>query len=40
LTGEYINPITFSTVKICHFSFINQLKRFVQLCIEEIGIQK
>jgi hypothetical protein len=39
LHGEYINPITFTTIKINHYSFINQLKRFVQLCIEEIGLK-
>jgi len=33
LTGEYINPITFSTYKIQDYSFIFQLKEFIRLCI-------
>lgn len=40
MTGEYINPITFTTVKICHYSFITQLRSFIQLCIKEIGMSK
>jgi len=34
LSGEYINLITFSTVKINHVSFIDQLRKFVRLCLE------
>ena len=34
LSGEYINLITFSTVKINHISFIDQLRKFVRLCLE------
>jgi hypothetical protein len=34
LSGEYINLITFSTVKINHISFIDQLRKFVKLCLE------
>jgi hypothetical protein len=39
LTGEYINPITFTTITVNHYSFINQLKRFIQLCLQEIGLK-
>ena len=38
LCGEYINPITFSTVKINDYSFTTQLKQFVKLCLEESGV--
>jgi len=38
LTGEYINPITFSTIRIKDYSFIYQLKKFVQLCLREVGL--
>ena len=38
LTGEYINPITFTTVNINHYSFISQLRTFIKLCIREVGI--
>lgn len=34
LSGEYINLITFTTVKINHISFIDQLRKFVRLCLE------
>ncbi len=33
LTGEYINLITFSTVKINHLSFLEQLRKFIRLCL-------
>lgn len=33
LTGEYINLMTFSTVKINHLSFIDQIRKFVRLCL-------
>lgn len=33
LSGEYINPLTLSTVKIDHISFIVQLKKFINLCL-------
>ena len=35
LSGKYINLITFSTVKINHISFIDQLRKFVKLCLEQ-----
>jgi hypothetical protein len=35
LSGEYINLITFSTVKINHISFVDQLRRFVKLCLDQ-----
>lgn len=38
LSGEYINPITFSTIKIKDYSFVHQLKQFVQLCLKEVGL--
>jgi len=34
LSGEYINLITFSTVKINQISFIDQLRKFVRICLE------
>lgn len=33
LSGEYINPMTLSTTKINHVTFIIQLKKFINLCI-------
>ncbi|MFW6219392.1 MAG: hypothetical protein ACOC33_00860 [bacterium] len=33
LSGEYINPLTLSTTKIEHVSFIIQLKKFIGLCL-------
>jgi len=38
ITGEYINPITFSTIRIRDYSFVHQLKKFVQLCLREVGL--
>lgn len=38
LCGEYINPINFSTIKINNYSFVTQLKQFVQLCLKESGV--
>ena len=35
LSGEYINLITFSTVKINQISFIDQLRKFVRICLEQ-----
>jgi len=34
LSGEYINLITFSTVKINHLSFLDQLRKFIRLCLK------
>ena len=36
LTGEYINLMTLTTVKIDQISFIEQLKKFVRICLDEI----
>lgn len=33
LSGEYINLITFSTVRINHISFLEQLRKFIRLCL-------
>ena len=33
LTGEYINLMTFSSVKINHLSFIDQVRKFVKICL-------
>jgi hypothetical protein len=33
LSGEYINLITFSTVHINHISFLEQLRKFIRLCL-------
>jgi hypothetical protein len=33
MSGEYINLITFSTVKINHISFLDQLRKFIRLCL-------
>ena len=33
LSGEYINLLTLSTVKINHLSFVFQLRKFVSLCL-------
>lgn len=38
LCGEYINPITFSSITIKDYSFVTQLKQFVQLCLKESGV--
>jgi len=35
LSGEYINLITFSTIRINHISFVDQLRKFVRLCLEQ-----
>ena len=34
LSGEYINLITFSTVKINHISFLDQLRKFIRICLD------
>jgi hypothetical protein len=34
LSGEYINLITFSTVKINQISFLDQLRKFIRLCLQ------
>jgi hypothetical protein len=34
LSGEYINLITFTTIKIKHLSFLEQLRKFIRLCLE------
>ena len=39
MSGEYINPITFTTIKIGHYSFLTQLRSFIRLCIRELGIR-
>jgi len=39
MSGEYINPITFTTIKIGHYSFLTQLRAFIRLCIRELGIR-
>ncbi len=36
LSGEYINLMTLSTVRIEQISFIEQLKKFVRICLNEI----
>lgn len=33
LTGEYINLITFSTVRINSISFLDQLRKFIRICL-------
>lgn len=35
LSGEYINLLTLSSVKINHVTFIPQIKKFVNLCVGE-----
>jgi hypothetical protein len=36
LSGEYINLMTLTSVRIDQISFVEQLKKFVRLCITEI----
>jgi len=36
LTGEYINLMTLTTVRIDQISFIEQLKKFIRICLSEI----
>jgi len=36
LCGEYINPITFNNFQIQDYSFVNQLREFVKLCISTV----
>jgi hypothetical protein len=36
LSGEYINLMTLSTVKIDQLSFIDQLRKFVRICLQDI----
>jgi hypothetical protein len=36
LSGEYINLLTFSPVKINQISFIEQVKKFVKICLDDI----
>ena len=33
LTGEYLNLLSLSTVKIYQISFIEQVRRFVRICL-------
>ena len=35
LSGEYINLITFSSVKINHISFLDQLRKFIRICLDQ-----
>lgn len=37
LTGEYINLLTLSTVRIDQISFVEQLRKFVRLCLEDFS---
>ena len=36
LSGEYINLMTLSTVRIEQVSFIEQLRKFVRICLGEL----
>jgi len=36
LSGEYINLMTLTSVKIDQISFIEQLKKFIRICLSEI----
>lgn len=36
LSGEYINLLTLSSVKINHISFIQQIRKFVNICINGV----
>ncbi len=38
LSGEYINLMTLTTVRIDQISFIEQLKKFVRICLSEIQV--
>lgn len=38
LGGEYINPLTFSTVKINSLSFVSQIRAFLNLCLNFISV--
>lgn len=35
LSGEYINPLTLSTIRINQPSFLTQIRKFVKICLEE-----
>ncbi len=37
LSGEYINLLTLSTVRIDQVSFIEQLRKFVRICLEDFS---
>jgi len=37
LSGDYINLLTLSSVKIDQISFVEQIKKFVRICLEDIG---
>lgn len=37
LSGEYINLMTLTSVRIEQISFIEQLKKFIRICLSEIG---
>jgi len=39
LTGEYINLMTLTSVRIDQISFVEQLKKFVRICVNEIQTQ-
>ena len=36
LSGEYINLMTLTSVRIDQISFVEQLKKFVRICLSEI----
>ncbi len=38
LTGKYINLMTLTNIRIDQISFVEQLKKFVRICIDEIQI--
>jgi hypothetical protein len=35
LSGEYVNLTTFTTVRIANFTFLDQLRKFIRICLEE-----
>ena len=39
LTGEYINLMSLTTVRIDQLSFVEQLKKFVKICVNEIQVK-
>jgi hypothetical protein len=38
LTGEYINLVTLNSIKISQISFVNQIKDFIILTLDEANI--
>lgn len=34
LSGEYINLTTFTTIRISNFTFLDQLRKFIRICLE------